>query len=589
MRFLNQLYSMIYPCSWSPGYLRFGKLVLCLTVSLEMLISDPNKSLVEILAHKNNRSEFNVTYLPVINRLLKGQTKRKEEILVHEFQEIVSTIIMLESPLSIISLSRFIRLPKEHIDRRLDLLHSVLDISKDPTQPVRLFYLSFRDYLLDHETREKIPFRLDSKEMHYKLTVKCLSVCESLRKNICTLPSDGTYRAEIDRRKIDDYVPAALQYACQYWAHHLVQCRNLNNVEAMSLLGLMSEILSILDTLQTGIFGNESCSILDFLHDAKRFVMKNRQIADEAPLQIYCAGLVFAPRTAIIRREFQSELPSWICQFPQTVRLWDAATGGLQQTLKGHVGSVRSVAFSPDGRLLASGSLDQAVRLWDTVTGALQQTIEYNSGWVPIRYSQRYSSSAPSVAFSPDGRLLASGSYNQRVRLWDTATGAIQQTLKGHSGSDLSAAFSPGRWMVVPGSLDQTVRLRDTGPGILQETEDHSGSVTSMAFSPDGRLLASCFLDQTVWLWDIATGALQKTLKSNGIVTELQFSQDGSYLITNLGTLDVQSGHENHASNSTNRNPAIFIQQGQWINLNGKNALWLPPEFQPSCSATSGN
>jgi hypothetical protein len=145
----------------------------------------------------------------------------------------------------------------------------VLNISKDPTQPVRLFHQSFRDYLLDHETREKTPFGVDPKEMHFKLTVKCLSMCGSLQKNICGLPSDGTHRAEIDRRKIDDYIPAALQYACQYWAHHLVQCRNFNNVmhdaflflqthflhwlEAMSLLGLTSEMHGILDTLQTGI------------------------------------------------------------------------------------------------------------------------------------------------------------------------------------------------------------------------------------------------------------------------------------------------------------------------------------------------
>ena len=98
----------------------------------------------------------------------------------------------------------------------------------------------------------------------------------------------------------------------------------------------------------------------DFLHDAKRFILKNHQIADKAPLQIYCAGLVFAPQTAIIRGKFKSELPSWICQFPQVNERWSAEL----QALEGHTGAVESAAFSPDGRLLASASSDSTCLLY---------------------------------------------------------------------------------------------------------------------------------------------------------------------------------------------------------------------------------
>lgn len=97
--------------------------------------------------------------------------------------------------------------------------------------------------------------------------------------------------------------------------------------------------------------GDDYAVLADFLHDAKRFILKNRHIADEVPLQIYCAGLVFAPQRAIIRREFQSELPSWIFQFPQVNETWSTEL----QTLEGHSDWVLSVAFSPNGRLLASG------------------------------------------------------------------------------------------------------------------------------------------------------------------------------------------------------------------------------------------
>jgi uncharacterized protein YukE len=172
------------------------------------------------------------------------------------------------------------------------------------------------------------------------------------------------------------------------------------------------------------------------------------------------------------------------------------------QTLEGHGRPVKSVIFSPDGRLLASGSYDQTVRIWDTATGALQQILEGHSHAVL------------SVAFSPDGQLLASGSYDQTVRLWDTATGALQQTLEGHSHAVLSVAFSPDGRLLASGSYDQTVRIWDTATGALQQTlKGHSHAVLSVTFSPDGRLLASSSYDRTVRLWDTATGALRQTLE----------------------------------------------------------------------------
>jgi WD40 repeat protein len=120
------------------------------------------------------------------------------------------------------------------------------------------------------------------------------------------------------------------------------------------------------------------------------------------------------------------------------------------------------------------------------------------------------------VVFSPDGRL-ASGSHDHTVRLWDPATGALQQTLTGHFAWVLSLAFSPDGQLQATGSVDNTVRLWDPVTGvlqqILQQSEDHWNQVRSVAFSPDGRLLASGAGDHTVRLWDPATGVLQQTLR----------------------------------------------------------------------------
>ena len=133
------------------------------------------------------------------------------------------------------------------------------------------------------------------------------------------------------------------------------------------------------------------------------------------------------------------------------IRLWDAVTGAHQRTL-GHTDWVRSVAFSPDGRTLASGSV--AVRLWDAVTGAHQRTLT------------GYTWDVFSVAFSPDGRTLASGGgyHDNTIRLWDAVTGAPQRTLTGHTGRVTSVAFSPDGRTLASGSWDGTVLLWELAP-----------------------------------------------------------------------------------------------------------------------------
>jgi WD40 repeat protein len=117
----------------------------------------------------------------------------------------------------------------------------------------------------------------------------------------------------------------------------------------------------------------------------------------------------------------------------KTARLWETAGGKLVATLSGHEGLVRAVAFSPDGKLVLTGSDDKTARLWETAGGKLVATLSEHEGWVDA------------VAFSPDGKLALTGSWDGMARLWEAVGGKLVATLAGHEGRVNSVAFSPSR------------------------------------------------------------------------------------------------------------------------------------------------
>ena len=209
-----------------------------------------------------------------------------------------------------------------------------------------------------------------------------------------------------------------------------------------------------------------------------------------------------------------------------TVRLWDADTGQQKAILTGHTGDVYSVAYSPDGRTVASASQDETVRLWDAVTGQPKATLTGHTG------------SVTSVAFSPDGRTVASASQDETVRLWDADTGQQKATFTGHTGAVNSVAFSPDGRTLASAGQDKTVRLWDTGTGQQKNTlTGHTSGVNSVAYSPNGRTLASGSMDGTVRLWDANTGQQKATFTGHtSAVSSVAFGPNGRTLAS--GSMD---------------------------------------------------
>ena len=188
----------------------------------------------------------------------------------------------------------------------------------------------------------------------------------------------------------------------------------------------------------------------------------------------------------------------------------------------GHSFVITSVAFSPDGRYIASGSADKTIKLWEVSTSR------------EIRTLLGHTSGVSSVAFSPDGRYIISGSWDKTIKLWDVATGREIRTLVGHSQQVTSAAFSPDGKYIASGSRDKTIRFWDVSTGReIRTLADHTKEVETVAFSPDGKYIASGSGDKTIKLWDVATGREIRTLVGHSqAVTSVAFSPDGRYIVS---------------------------------------------------------
>ena len=205
-----------------------------------------------------------------------------------------------------------------------------------------------------------------------------------------------------------------------------------------------------------------------------------------------------------------------------TIELWEVATGINTATLSGHRDVVSSVSFSPDGSVLASGSWDGTIELWEVATGQKRTTL---SGHIE---------KVTSVSFSPDGSVLASGSWDGTIELWEVATGQKRTTLSGHRDVVSSVSFSPDGSMIVSGSWDGTIELWEVATGQKRTTlSRHRDVVSSVSFSPDGSMIVSGSWDGAIELWEVATGQKRTTLSGHMEgVTSVSFSPDGSMIVS---------------------------------------------------------
>ena len=483
---------------------------------------------------------------------------------IRNLRSVVGAILLAKTPLSSRSLAALLSLRHSVVENICNGLQSVLD----PGDILRFHHQSFTDFLLD-PARSSSQFFIEQERETRNLTMACLTVMKrELKFNVCGLES--SYVRNIDvvdlASRVKRCIPPSVSYSCHFWASHLAEMESGFDAKVMGGLRcfMHNQFLFWLEVLSLTQGANlassmlllavewipVSISCLNFLvlenrgadqphqpsdqdyelaRDMWKFTAGFASVISQSVPHIYLSALAFSPQSSALSKMYRK-------QFPQTLH---AQTGGLgnwpalQNVIFGHSGWVTSVAFSPDGRHIVSGSGDKTIRVWDAEIGAMVVgPLEGHSSWVT------------SVAFSPDGTHIVSGSGDRTIRLWDAKTGdMVIPPLEAHTSYVTSVAFSPDGKHIVSGSWDKTIRVWGPEEGVMiaRSFEGHSSSVTSVAFSPDGSHIVSSSEDKTIRVWDVKTGVtVVGPFGGSNWVTSVAFSPDGEKIASGSWDKKVQ-------------------------------------------------
>jgi WD40 repeat protein len=204
----------------------------------------------------------------------------------------------------------------------------------------------------------------------------------------------------------------------------------------------------------------------------------------------------------------------------KTARLWDAETGKEIRQFVGHTGTLWSVCFAPNGRTVLTGSKDKTVRLWDTTTG--KELRQFTGHTEPVW----------GVAYAPDGHSIVTGSFDKTARIWDIASGRELFTLSGHKAAVWGVCFSPDGCFVLTGSWDKTARLWDIESGKqVREFVGHVDPVVNVCFSPDGLHMITNGRDTMARMWETQTGRELCGFVGH-VAFGVAFSPDGQTVLT---------------------------------------------------------
>ncbi|KAJ3191647.1 POC1 centriolar protein A, partial [Entophlyctis luteolus] len=472
-------------------------------------------------------------------RILESNIKTDDATDLDVYMKFMYVLLAAKVPLDCANIAVLTDLSAAGVQLVISKLHSLLLVS--PDGKVTVLHKSVKDFLTS-PARCTIPgFYVSLVKANVFVAQRCLAVLnKQLHHNMFGL-SSASETVQLKQQEILSTLSPAVRYSCLHWTTHILDAANLNGDKLWCVLSVLSEFCAkkILQWLEVIAVEKklsqlmESCAALvkmiesvsspkapllglagELLSDIARLAARFHPALDFNPLHVYQSALTFTPHDTKLYQLYHSFAGGKVTASP------DLTWGPLVSSLSGHTGAVTSVAYNHDGSLIASGSNDNTVRVWNPLSGALVSELNGHSG------------SVNSAVFNHDGSLIASGSDDKTVRVWNAFSGALVSELKGHSGYVLSVAFNHDGSLIASGSADKTVRVWNPLSGALvSELKGHSNYVFSVAFNHDGSLIASGSKDKTVRVWNPLSGALVSELKGHSDdVNSVAFNHDGSLI-----------------------------------------------------------
>ncbi|KAJ7190648.1 WD40-repeat-containing domain protein, partial [Mycena pura] len=400
----------------------------------------------------------------------------------------------------------------------------------------RTLHASFADYLTDSTRSGGEPWAVDTKLGQHSLSAACLRILATeLRFNICCLEDSRVLNADIldlsDR--VDKNISPQLSYSSRFWFNHVQESstdetiikavKNFLNgkllywFEVLSLLEQIAVATTALRVAAKYVQGYDD-DLEGFLADAAKFVSAFAPVMAQGAPHIYLSALPLAPHQSHIAQRFAGSFPNTVLFESIMETYWPP----IQKILHGHSNAITCVCFSPDSTRIASCSWDNTVRIWDSHTGRLV-----------VGPLKGHTLAVNCVHFSPDSERIVSGSRDHTLRVWDGRIGTlISGPMEGHDGPILSVQFSPNGKQLASGSMDGTTRVWDPKTGALVVGPFHGdGWIESLCYSPDGTRIAFSS-SNTIRVYDSQTGAPCFVISVPKEVTSIYFSADGMRIVS---------------------------------------------------------